>query len=65
MITECTLTDDELIQKIDNWITKLNNSGGNAWSLRVPVDFNHDPNMLILELIKRYTSLKTELDHII
>lgn len=52
---ECTLTNEELIQKVDAWVTKLSASGGSAWCLRVPVDFNEDPDMLIIELSKRFS----------
>jgi len=51
---ECTLSDSQLIEKCENWITDLCRSGGRAWCLRVPVDFNCDPDMLFSELIKRF-----------
>lgn len=60
---KCTLTDLELIDKVDEWVSKLAKSGGQAWTLRVPVDFNNDPDMLIAELIKRFQSLSAPPSH--
>lgn len=51
-----TLSDAELIERVGKWVTDLARSGGNAWSLSVPVNFNRDPDMLISELIKRFTN---------
>ena len=53
MQTGCTLTNDALIKKLEEWVSKLSSSGGRSWSLRVPVDPNHDPDMLILEICHR------------
>lgn len=55
----CTLPDDELLKRCSDWITKLCHSGGDAWCLRVPVDFEHDPDMLFIELINRYKQTLT------
>ena len=52
--TECTLTDEELIARIDKWNGKLCRSGGRAWCLKIPPDPNNDPDLLIAELCKRY-----------
>ena len=49
----CTLTNEELIAKSNEWVSKLAKSGGQAWTLRVPVDFNNDPDMLFCEMGKR------------
>ncbi len=61
---ECTLSDEELIERGQEWVSKLARSGGKAWSLRVPVDFNHDPDMIFCEIIKRMKEYKgvAELD---
>lgn len=56
----CTLSDKELIEKGNYWISKLAKSGGEAWTLQVPVDFNNDPDMLFIELGKRLESLSTD-----
>lgn len=50
---KCTLTDKELIEIARDWISKLTKSGGREWCLRVPVDFNHDPDMVFSELCNR------------
>jgi hypothetical protein len=47
------LTTPELIEKVEWWVKKLCDTGAQAWSLRVPVDFDHDPDMLILEVCAR------------
>ncbi|MCK9255823.1 MAG: hypothetical protein M0P36_08565 [Bacteroidales bacterium] len=51
---EVPLSDTELVAKCSEWISKLCESGGKAWSLRVPVDFKNDPDVLFSELIKRF-----------
>jgi hypothetical protein len=53
MQTGCTLTNDALIKKLEEWVCSLSRTGGRAWSLRVPVDPDHDPDMLILEACRR------------
>lgn len=53
-LPEVPLSDTELIAKCSDWISKLCKSGGKAWSLRVPVDFENDPDVLFSELIKRF-----------
>lgn len=50
---KCTLTNDELIAKAHEWIKRLAMSGGQEWCLRVPVDFNNDPDMIFTELCNR------------
>lgn len=50
----CTLTDEELVKKVDELVSKLCATKGQAWCLSVPADLNSDPDMLILELIKRF-----------
>lgn len=42
----------ELIEKARAWNTKLCETGGRAWSLRVPVSEN-DPDMIFGELCRR------------
>jgi hypothetical protein len=54
MIPQTTLTDQELVDKVQEWVSKLCKTGGQAWSLRVPVDVNHDPDVLISELCRRF-----------
>ena len=56
---KCTLTDTELIDKARYWIIKLAKSGGLEWSLRVPADFNHDPDMIFYELCDRLEGTKS------
>lgn len=44
---------DVLIEKCRQWISNLCKSGGRAWSLRVPPDPDHDPDLLFSELCRR------------
>lgn len=53
---KCDLTNEELINEATKWIKRLCETGGSAWSLRVPVDFNHDPDILFSELCSRLQS---------
>lgn len=57
---KCNLTDEELIKKCSDWVDKLCKSGGKSWTLRVPVDFNKDPDMLFCALIERFSQLKKD-----
>lgn len=52
-IEKCTLSDKELIEKAKELVSQLAKTGGKSWSLRVPVDFNNDPDMIFIELCKR------------
>lgn len=54
-----TLSDDELAETLRKWVVKACKTGGRNWTLSVPVDFNRDPDMLIIELIERFEKLKT------
>jgi len=54
LLPEVPLSDTELVAKCSESISKLCESGGKAWSLRVPIDFKHDPDVLFSELIKRF-----------
>lgn len=56
--TKCTLTDEELIARCHDWIDKLCKSGGDKWTLSVPVDFDRDPDMLFIELIRRFEAAR-------
>lgn len=47
------MSNDELIKKVQEWVGKLAATGGRAWSLQVPVNFDTDPDMLILETCRR------------
>jgi hypothetical protein len=57
MLPKCTLTDAELVAKIDEWNGKLCKTGGRAWCLSVPPDPNKDPDLLIAQLCKRFKDL--------
>jgi hypothetical protein len=55
---KCTLTDAELVEKARDWISRLAKTRGREWCLRVPVDFNHDPDMIFSELCNRLECAK-------
>jgi len=57
----CTLSDKELVEKVNSIIQKLCETGGKSWSLRVPVDFNNDPDMLIIEMGKRLLESRVDI----
>ena len=57
MSNECTLTDRELISKIDSINGALCKSGGKSWRLSVPPDVDNDPDLLIAEMTKRFERL--------
>lgn len=54
---KCTLSNAELLAAVGTWVSKQCDTGGRAWTLSVPVNFNRDPDMLITELRKRYADL--------
>lgn len=54
----CNLTDEELIEKCRAEVSRLCQTGGKAWNMRVPVDFNNDSDMLLSEIIRRFELLK-------
>ena len=54
MPTETTLSDAQLIEKCESLITKLIESSGKSWELRVPADPNHCPDFLLPELLLRF-----------
>lgn len=54
MKDKCTLPNEELIQRCEEWVHSLAKSGGDTWVLQVPVNFNKDPDMLFIELINRF-----------
>lgn len=51
----CTLTDQELILKAEEWIKTLINTGGRAWSLPVPAQPNKDVDLILSEVIQRFS----------
>ena len=57
-IAKCQLSNDELVTAVQEWVSKLCDTGGRAWTLRVPVDFDRDPDILITELCQRFAALE-------
>ena len=56
-MSECQLTNEELIKKVRGWVDELCRTGGKAWSLHHPVNMERDPDILISELCNRFESL--------
>jgi hypothetical protein len=56
----CTLSDKDLIALARDMVSGLCASGGRTWTLRVPVDFNRDHDMILSELIDRFEKLVME-----
>jgi hypothetical protein len=52
----CTLSNEELIKKGQEWIQRLIDSGGRDWAIRVPAEPNHDPDLIFSELCNRLQS---------
>ncbi len=50
---KCTLSNEELVVRVNALVSKLCETGGKSWGLSVPVNFNRDPDMLIIEMGKR------------
>ena len=50
---KCELTNKQLIDKAKEWVKKLCETGGRAWTLKVPVDLNNDPDIIFSELCNR------------
>jgi hypothetical protein len=57
MKDKCTLPNEELIQLCQDWVSSLAKTGGDSWTLQVPVNFDKDPDMLFCELINRFKAL--------
>ncbi len=53
MRDHCTLTDEELIEKVKEWAQELTRTAGRSWCLRIPPDHNHDPELLMHEVCDR------------
>ena len=61
---QVTLSDEELVEKCTEWISKLCATGGRAWSLEVPVNFNRDPDILFSELIQRFKRMSPHINEL-
>lgn len=51
---KCDLSNEELTTMCRQWVSKLCETGGKAWTLEIPVNYNKDPDLLICELIDRF-----------
>ena len=64
-LRKCTLSNKDLIAQVRAWVTKLNETGGRAWVLRIPIDYNHDPDTAVIELCQRYARLIERLEGLV
>jgi hypothetical protein len=60
---QAEMPDDELVEKCQKWISDLCRTGAKCWSLRVPPDPEHDPDLLFNELIRRFQKTQGEEIH--
>lgn len=56
MSKNCTLNNSELIVKVREWVEQLESSDGKDWRISTPVNYDRDPDCLILELCNRFES---------
>jgi len=54
MSNECTLTDNELSQRVQKDLSKLCKTGGKSFVMHVPARVNEDFDLLVGELIRRF-----------
>ena len=57
-MSECQLSNEELIKKVRMWVDELCRTGGKGWTLQVPVNMERDPDILINELCCRFEELQ-------
>ena len=50
----CELTDERLVEAVEQWNRRMCKSGGKDWMLTIPADVNRDPDILIDELCERF-----------
>jgi hypothetical protein len=53
-VEHCTLNNQQLIDIAKVMVSKLCSTGGRSWTMRVPVDFDRDDDMILSELISRF-----------
>lgn len=56
-ISKATLSDKELINKCREWIDRIFEIEDVAKFLSIPSDYENDPDVLFMELIRRYKDL--------
>lgn len=56
-----TFSDQELIEKWNEWVSELNRLSRNEWVLSVPVQLNKDPDVLFSELAVRFKDTITKI----
>jgi len=54
---KCNLSDYELIEKCRSLIFQLCKYGGKDWTMSVPVDFNNDSDMILMEIVDRFQNM--------
>lgn len=52
---QTTLTDKELINLCDEWVSKMCKTGGKAFTMSVPVRLNYDTDVVLSALINRFS----------
>lgn len=62
--SKCTLSDQELIERCNEWVHSLAKSRGDSWVLEIPVNFNRDPDVMFIELGNRLKEKDKELEQL-
>jgi len=56
------LSNAELSEKLIYWVRRLIESGGKAWTLCVPAQDDHDPDLVMMEAARRLAALSDGAD---
>ena len=54
---ECTLTNYELVEKVNTGISKLCQTGGKSFTMNVPARLNEDLDLLVSEMSRRFRDM--------
>lgn len=52
-----TKTDAELVDWVEEWVCRMYKNPNREWRISIPVDFDNDPDVLIMELAARFREL--------
>ena len=60
--TKCNLSDSELIEKVNNEVSKMCKTGGKSFTMRIPAKVNEDTDLLISEMATRFKELSVKVN---
>ena len=58
--TKCSLSDSELIEKVQDELSKMCQTGGKSFTMRIPAKVNEDTDLLISEMVARFKELSVK-----